>query len=155
METGTTLPPPGQLLSLLKEQRDLYLRLRKLSERQRTLIAGDRPELLLSILSDRKSLITALAGVNEQLSPYRRNWQSVYEALPEVTRHSISELLEEINGMLKVILRTDQEDQALLSARKQAVARSVNDVSGGRTANAAYAGQARSGLGRGTADVTG
>lgn len=155
METSTAPPAPERLLTLLKKQRDLYLRLQELSERQRALISGDRPELLLNILRDRQSLVTALAAVNEELSPYRRDWQRVYAALPEVTRHSASELLEEINGMLQVILRADQEDQALLSARKQAVARSLNDVSGGRAANAAYARQAGKGSGNGTADMTG
>ena len=72
-----------------------------------------------------------------------------------MTRHSVSELLEQINGMLQVILRADQEDQALLSARKQAVARSLSDVSGAQTANAAYAHQAAKGRGSGSADVTG
>jgi hypothetical protein len=155
MDTPKTQPTPERLLTLLKKQRDLYLRLRELSERQRSLISGDRPELLLNILRDRHALVTALAAVNEELSPYRRDWQRVYEALPEVTRHSASELLEEINGMLQVILTADHEDQALLSARKQAVARSLSDVSGGRAANAAYARQAGKAAGSGTADVTG
>jgi hypothetical protein len=142
------------LIILLKEQRDLYLRLRDLSERQRKLISGDQPELLLNILHERQTLVTGLAKVNERLSPYRRNWQSIYETLPEATRRTASSLLDEINGMLQVILKTDQEDQALLSARKQAVARSLTDVSDGRAANAAYAQKANS-AGGGAADVTG
>jgi hypothetical protein len=155
MDTNTEQIAPEKLIKLLKEQRDLYRRLQELSERQRTLITGDRPELLLNILRDRQTLVTALAKVNEQLSPYRRNWQSIHATLPEVTRHTTSELLEEINGMLQVILKTDQEDQALLSARKQAVARSLSDVSGGRVANAAYAQRAGPAHGGAQADLTG
>ncbi|MFQ5804928.1 MAG: hypothetical protein ACE5I3_00595 [Phycisphaerae bacterium] len=155
MHPSTEQVPPEGLIKLLKEQRDLYQRLRDLSERQRNLISGDRPELLLNILRDRQTLVTALAKINEQLSPYRRNWQSIYAALPEVTRHTASSLLEEINGMLQVILEADQQDQALLSARKQAVARSLSDVSGGRAANTAYARHATGADGTGTADVTG
>ena len=155
MESSTATPAPQRLLSLLKQQRDLYRRLQELSERQRTLISGDRPELLLNILRDRQTLVSSLAAVNEELSPYRRNWQQVYDALPEATRQTASGLLEEINGMLQVILRADQEDQALLSARKQAVARSLSEVSGGRTANAAYARQSGKASGSGAADVTG
>lgn len=145
---------PEGLITLLRRQRDLYQRLADLSERQRSLISGDRPELLLNILHERQTLVTALASVNDQLSPFRRNWQNVYETLPEVTRHTASSLLDEINGMLQIILRTDQEDQALLSARKQAVARSLGDVAGGQAANSAY-GRNRSRTGGGTADVTG
>jgi hypothetical protein len=155
MNTPIANVVPDELVKLLKEQRDLYVRLQELSERQRKLISGDRPELLLNILRDRQTLVTALAKVNERLSPYRRNWQDIYETLPPDTRQTASELLDEINGMLQVILRTDQEDQALLSARKQAVARSLNDVSGGQAANAAYVQSTRSTSGGGKADVTG
>lgn len=147
------LAPEG-LIRLLREQRDLYQRLKQLSEQQRRLISGDRPELLLSILRDRQQLVTALARVNEQLAPYRRNWQSICQTLPEVTRHTASALLEEINGMLQVILRTDDEDQSLLSARKQMVARALNEVADGQAANTAYARQSGPAP-RGAADLTG
>ena len=155
MDAPTNEIMPGKLVELLKEQRDLYVRLQELSERQRTLISGDRPELLLNILRDRQTLVAALAKVNERLSPYRRDWQQVYDKLPTATREAASELLNEINGMLQVILRTDQEDQALLAARKQAVARALGDVSGGQVANSAYASRTEADSGGGTADVTG
>jgi hypothetical protein len=70
-------------------------------------------------------------------------------------RQHAAQLLEEINDLLRNILRVDQEDGALLSARKQVVAQSLGEVSGGRTANAAYA---RQGPAQGTAtsaDLTG
>lgn len=153
-ESAERIAPEG-LMTLLRQQRGLYERLQALSERQRTLISGDRPELLLNILHDRQALVTALAKINEQLSPYRRDWESIYQTLPEETRRAASSLLEEINGMLQLILRADQEDQALLSARKQAVTRSLTGVSGGQAANAAYAPRTGSSGGSGTADVTG
>jgi len=146
---------PGQLIELLTEQRDLYVRLQELSERQRRLISGDRPELLLNILRDRQTLVTALAKVNERLSPYRRDWQQFYDKLPPATRETATQLLGEINSMLQVILRADQEDQALLSARKQAVAQALHDVSGGRVANQAYAARADPRSGGAGADMTG
>lgn len=139
METTTVQAASDGLIGLLREQRDLYLRLKELSERQRAMISGDRPEQLLNILRDRQNLVSALARVNEQLSPYRRDWQRVYDRLSETARQNAQELLDEINGMLQVILRTDQEDQALLAARKQAVARALGGVNDGRVANAAYA----------------
>jgi hypothetical protein len=155
MEKDTEPVAPERLIKLLREQRDLYRRLQDLSERQRNLISGDRPELLLNVLRDRQTLVIALAKVNEQLSPYRRNWQSVYESLPEVTRHTAAGLLDEIDGMHQGIVKTDEEDQALLSARKQTVAHSLNDVSGGRLANTAYARHGGSAGQAGAADMTG
>lgn len=143
-----------RLMDLLGKQRDLYRGLRELSEKQRSMIAGDRPELLLGILRHRQDLVTTLARLNEELGPFRRNWDSVYAALPDPQRRQASEILHEVNSLLHVILRTDQEDGALLSARKQAVGEEIADVSGGQAANAAYARQAEAGDAR-AADVTG
>ena len=145
---------PSHLIDLLREQRDLYQQLQNLSERQRRLISGDRPELLLNILRDRQTLVTQLARVNEQLSPYRNHWQDIYSQLPKAQRDLASKLLSEINGMLELILEADQEDQALLSARKQAVASAISDVTGGQAANEAYGRHTRRG-GQGAADITG
>lgn len=133
---------PNRLITLLSQQRDLYRQLGELSKKQRSMISGDRPELLLDILRDRQELVTALARLNEELGPFRRNWDTAYSALPEARRAQASEILLEINGLLRVILRTDQEDGELLSARKQAVAAQMADVSGGKVANTAYARQA-------------
>lgn len=145
---------PHTLVTLLTQQRELYQKLRELSDRQRALIAGDRPERLLSILRERQDLVTALAALNNELAPYRRNWDEMYAALPAPHRVQASALLQEINGLLRVILRTDQEDGALLSARTQAVAGELRAVSGGQAANTAYARQGGS-LPSRSADMTG
>jgi hypothetical protein len=155
MEDALSQLDTNRLIHLLKQQRELYLQLRDLSDRQRALIASDSPDLLLSILRDRQTLVAALVRLNEQLAPYRRDWEAVQATLSDDVRQQAAQLLEEINDLLRNILRVDQEDGALLSARKQAVAQSLSDVSGGRTANAAYA---RQGPAQGTvtsADLTG
>jgi hypothetical protein len=146
---------PRRLVALLTQQRDFYRRLRELSQKQRSLIAGDRPELLLTILRERQELVAALARLNNDLGPFRRNWDAMYAALPEAIRMEASQILQEINGLLRVILQTDQEDSALLSARKQAVAGDLAALSGGRAANTAYARQSDSVPGARAADMTG
>jgi hypothetical protein len=155
MEDAVSQLDTNRLIHLLGQQRELYLRLHDLSDRQRALIASDSPDLLLSILRDRQTLVAALVRLNEELAPYRRDWEAVQATLSDDTRQQAGQLLEEINDLLRNILRVDQEDGALLSARKQAVAQSLSEVTGGRTANAAYARQGRA---RGTAtsaDLTG
>lgn len=142
-----------RLIALLGEQRDLYQRLRQLSEQQRTLITGDRPELLLGILRERQALVGALARLNEQLSPFRQHWDRMYADLAAEARDAVNALLQDINRLLRVILRTDQEDTALLSARKQAAGQELTALSGGRSANAAYQPQTQQPAG--SADVTG
>jgi hypothetical protein len=117
---NTSPNEPRGLIALLTQQRDLYLKLRVLSDKQRSMISGDRPGLLLEILQERHDLVAALARLNESLSPFRRDWDANYAALPEEERGQASALLREINGLLAAILRTDQEDEALLAARKHA-----------------------------------
>ncbi|MBL8880216.1 MAG: hypothetical protein JNG88_13945 [Phycisphaerales bacterium] len=129
----------GQLIDLLTEQHERYRRLRELSEQQRSLICGDRPEQLLSILQERQSLVNALTKLNVSLAPFRRNWDEMYAALPDEIRRRASELLGEINASLQVILKNDHQDSALLAARKQLVANELSDLGGTRAAGTAYA----------------
>ncbi len=153
MDSQVSRLDAGHLIELLTKQRDLYRGLRDLSEKQRAMISGDRPELLLGILRDRQDLVTSLARLNEELGPYRRNWDATYSALPEAQRAQASEMLHEINDLLRKILRTDQEDGALLSARKQAVGAAIADTASGQAANSAYAKGGTSGPS--SADMTG
>jgi hypothetical protein len=153
MSTGPV--EPDGLIALLKQQRDLYQKLRVLSDKQRSMIAGDRPALLLEILRERHDLVAALACLNEKLSPFRREWDANYAALPDERRQEASALLREINALLAGILRTDQEDEALLAARKQAIAADLAATTCGRTANAAYARQGSGASGPAAADITG
>jgi hypothetical protein len=155
MSQSGNQPDPKRLIDLLTKQRDLYHKLRDLSEKQRTMISGDRPDLLLNVLRERQELVTSLARLNEEMGPYRRNWDAAYSALPSEHRDEASGLLQEINGLLRVILQTDREDTALLSARKQSVANDIAEVSGGQAANTAYAKQAGGGQPTKAADITG
>lgn len=141
METTFTAHPE-RLIELLTEQRELYGQLGSLSDRQRSLISGDRPETLLNILQHRQTLVAQLAQVNEQLAPYRRNWDALYAALPAAQRERVAGLLREVNGLLAGILKSDEEDARLLVARKQAVAQSLSSLAGTRVAQSAYARQA-------------
>lgn len=129
----------NQLVGLLRQQRDVYQSLRTLSEKQRNLITDNRPDLLLSILKDRQDLVAALARLNEQLGPYRRNWDAMYARLPEPPRAEAAALLHDINRLLREILQSDQEDGALLATRKQAVSDEVAGLRGTATASMAYA----------------
>lgn len=144
-----------RIVKLLRKQRELYEQLQHLSRRQRSLISGDQPEQLLSILRDRQSLVNALAQINHQLSPLRASWQSAFDKLPEPERSEVAALLEDVNRILAAIIRTDQEDGALLSARKQSVGQVIDRAQDGRAANAAYGRSAPQRPSGGAADLQG
>ena len=146
---------PAALVRLLTTQRDLYRRLRALSEQQREIISGDRPERLLGLLTERQALVARLGEVNEQLAPCRREWERLYRELADEARQQVTALLDDINGSLRAVLSADREDADLLAARKESLARSLDALSGARTANAAYARQSGDSPGGLSADVTG
>lgn len=127
-----------ELLTLLVEQRDLYQRLRDLSQRQRSLVSENRPESLLNILSDRQQLIQALAKINHRLSGYRSNWEDCYARLTPEAQRQASALLEQINLALAEILKADREDTEILSARRFAVSQELSQVGRQQAAGQAY-----------------
>jgi len=154
----TPRPDGGEvepLIALLSEQRDIYLRLRTLSEQQRGLISSDRPDTLLQVLHDRQAMVARLARLNEQLAPFQGRWESGLAQLAPDVRARATALLDEIKSLLGHILKTDQEDSALLSARKQAVARELSETAGGRTVHAAYGAQSKPPTAPRAADLTG
>lgn len=127
-----------RLIALLKRQALLYSRLRDLSTQQRNLISGDRPELLLSVLTERQTVVTDLARNNNLLAPFRRQWDELFPTLPEAVREHARALLAEINEAAGSILRTDEEDYALLSARREDVGNTLRGLGGAKTATTAY-----------------
>lgn len=127
-----------RLIALLKRQSLLYSRLRDLSTQQRNLISGDRPELLLSVLTERQTVVTDLARNNNLLAPFRRQWDELFPTLPEAVREQARALLAEINEAAGSILRTDEEDYALLSARREDVGNTLRGLGGAKTATTAY-----------------
>lgn len=128
----------ARLIALLTEQRDLYGKLKDLAQRQRDILVSDRPERLLDVLGERQTIVGDLAKLNMSLAPYRQDWGGTYADLEPTIRDQANDLLQEINGMLQEILRSDREDSALLSARKQVIAGEIGNTSGARVAHAAY-----------------
>lgn len=143
-----------RLIKLLSRQRVLYQKLKELSERQRGMISGDRADLLLGILQERQGHVNELVLLNQQLSPFRRDWDQTLASLADDARERVSKLLAVINTLLSGILATDKEDGALLSARKQMVASELSGLSGGRIANQCYA-RSMPATGTSSADLTG
>lgn len=131
-----------RLLDLLARQVRCYERLQQLGERQRGLICGDQPEALLNVLRERQAQVAELGQLNEALAPFRRDWSGTYRLLDPDQQQRANELLGRMNGMLRVILDSDDSDGQLLAARKQAVGQEIAGMRDRRTAQAAYARQA-------------
>lgn len=138
MNTAQDHQDAERLLTLLRKQNDLYRRLRNLAERQRSLVAEDDIQPLLSLLGERQQVVDGLVLVNHDLAPYRNGWLERYGALNEPTRQQVAALLEEANNSLSLILQNDQRDTATLSAKRMAVAEQLVTADSAGRASAAY-----------------
>lgn len=127
------------LTTLLTRQRDLYVQLGRLAEGQRSMITGDEPERLLTILAERQRLIDQLESVSRRLKPYQANWRQVRGSLPPEQADEVDHLVGEVNSLLTGILQKDEADAQLLSARKGRTAQAMSELKAGRKAGAAYA----------------
>jgi hypothetical protein len=144
----------NHVIELLMRQTSLYEQLRELCAKQRDLIELNQTENLLQVLRSRQLIMNALKQVQTELAPLRGNWQMACTDLSSSDRELVSTLIERARGDVQAILDSDRQDTAMLSARKQTVARELRDLSGTRTAGTAYA-QISSGSGANSADLTG
>ena len=112
---------PEEVLALLREEMSLYGNLEANASRQRLLITGDDMGPLLALLGDRQRLSVELRRIGTKLTPIRREWRSYRERLTVRQRGEADRLVEGIADRLRRVIRSDEEDGRLLSARKQAV----------------------------------
>lgn len=138
-ETSTTDRPEERIAMLLTEQRDLYRQLSRLADQQRGLITGDDPERLLAVLAERQRLIERLTAIGRELKPLQANWRHLRENLTAQQVDRIDALVNEVNALLSEILKRDEADTALLSARKSETSQAIGTVQAGRRAGSAYA----------------
>jgi hypothetical protein len=117
--TETTLDGSEEALVLLREQDVLYAKLERFAARQRTLVTGDDPGPLLSLLADRQRLSTELAGIARRLEPVRRAWATYRERLTQPQRIEADRLLEDAAQRLRRVIESDEQDARLLSIRKE------------------------------------
>jgi len=127
------------LIGLLTEQRELYVRLRALTDSQRSLITGDDPEQLLTVLGERQKLIDRLERLAERMRPYQQKWPQLRSELAPAESERVDRLLAEVNALLAAILEKDKADAQLLAARKGVVAQAMATLKTDKQARAAYA----------------
>lgn len=142
------------LMQLLSHQRTLYRRLRLLTDRQAALVLGDDTGPLLELLGERQRLIDGLTELNVRLKPFRTHWTDLYNTLDVETRKRISEMLEEANATLGMILKNDGHDCGRLSAKREETAARMASVETGSRVCAAYS-SAGAGSGRNVTDTRG
>ena len=128
-----------RLIELLTRQRDVYLQLRRLADEQRGAIDGEKSEELLRILGERQRLINRLTEVNTELEPYRSRWDQIRQGIDPAGRQVVSDLVDEVQELLKGILERDEGDCDALKRRTRACRDQAATLATNQRVNAAYA----------------
>lgn len=129
---------PDAVLSILREQRTLYTELASLASKQRSLITGDDPSRLLTLLAKRQRVSACLTDVARRFEPFKENWDEVKTGFDAAQRSEAEHLLDDIRKFLRRIIEGDELDAKLLSARKQATAGALRHSHAAQQAVSAY-----------------
>lgn len=147
-----------ELLSdLLSRQCRAYAELAELSGRQGDMISDDSEaaaDALLALLGQRRRIVQRIAHLNQELAPFRRDWQTTFDSLNPAQQRSVSSLVRRLNELLGDIVSRDREDYARLETRRQIIRDEIDRISGGQRAHAGY-GASSSSSSIGSSDLTG
>ncbi len=130
---------PGSLIEALRCQRTLYVTLRELSAEQRSHIAENNGESLLTLLGRRQQVIDELARLDGTLAAFRRDWSARYGGLRVEDRGRVDALLAEIDAALTAIMEMDREDAEALARRTEGIGTTLREAPKRRAVHAAYA----------------
>jgi len=129
----------GQRLErILAAQRELYLQLADLARRQSQCIATGASEPLMAVLAARSRLLDQLAPLDQQLQPFKGQWQNVLDGLPATERLAVAGLLKSVQQLLADILAQDEVDKEALNRQKTDVGAQISNVVTGTQLNRAY-----------------
>ncbi|MGB0714380.1 MAG: flagellar export chaperone FlgN [Phycisphaerae bacterium] len=129
---------PHEVLILLRAQRQLYVKLEAIAEKQRGFITGDNSSELLTILADRQRVSKALAEIGQRLAPAREHWDSFVTAFNHEQREEAETIIASIRGSLQRVMERDDMDVKLLAARKHVVSKAMEATHNSRRAVHAY-----------------
>lgn len=128
------------LFRLLGEQRSRLERLERLSERQGGLIERGDTDGLLALLAERQPLVDELAGLTDEVQPYRAAWAEVLRVLGPADGERAMREAEWLESAAARLAERDRRDAATLEARRDAMAQEISAMPAARGAVAAYSG---------------
>ena len=150
----TVLPPPSplaamppgppqswgeELVQVFERQRALVRELDTLSQQQGGLIGGEDAGPLLELLSKRQHLVDELDRLNARIEPYRRNWRTVLDALPERYRLLVSTRADELEALAAAVMHRDRADIDAMEQRTREIAGELKRMTTARHAGGGYA----------------
>lgn len=126
------------LITMLKEQDSLALKLAHLSSRQSELIESGRTDALLSVLSVRQGIIDKFVACQGKLASMIAEVQSPSSEVSDSSRKQIASLVKTINTKLADVMDSDKQDQDRLQIDKSRTKYQLEELDAGEKAHRAY-----------------
>lgn len=132
-------------IELLTQQRELYGKLKTLSDQQRELVANQDTQQLLGLLGARKVLVEQLTQLGQQIAPIREQWNQLQDSLKSEQRDQINTLIDDTQDLLTGIIAADEQDRKDLQAARDQTGTELGKFTRTNAASNAYAASAAAG----------
>ena len=137
--------PTERLAELIRKKHHVLVQLRDVGQRQTDLVTSGDIASLLKLLAAKQQLISALHGLERELTPYyaedpdRRQWPSPQD------RAQCAQQAAECNALLEDVVRLEKLGAEKLTMRRNEVADQLQQVHAATHVRSAYEAQRRSG----------
>ncbi len=132
-------------VELLIQQKELYLKLKMLSDKQRELVQQQDAVQLLGVLGARKILVEQLTQLGQQIAPIREQWQSLKDDMQSEQRQQINQLIDETQELLSGIIAADEQDRQDMAAARDEKGAELKQFTQNASARNAYTASANAG----------
>jgi hypothetical protein len=135
------MPTTAALIDLIQRKHRVLAQLRDVGRRQMELVNGRDTASLIKLLATKQSLIVALQGVEQELTPYTREdpEQRIWPS-PE-TRAQCSAHASECNAMLREIVELEKQGMELLTVHRNEIAAQLQQMHAAAEVRSAYQAQ--------------
>ena len=130
----------SRLVALLERQIEVVEQLGDLTDEQSALVEQGEAEQLLTLLSRRQQMISALDALSTNLEPFRSRWQQMWPDLGEENQRHIGDLVGRSETLLGRIVDADDRDRQRLKSAQQQIADELGRVNKTGAARRAYSG---------------
>jgi flagellar biosynthesis/type III secretory pathway chaperone len=139
---ASTPPSATEFARLLRRQHALYVQLRDLSEQQRSSLEEGSTQDLLTVLSQRQSVVDDLSETASALAANGGQWNQYLGELPDRERDELRELVADVQRLAEEVMQRDEHDQSQLRSMRQRVGGELRGLHAGHAAANAYRGGA-------------
>jgi hypothetical protein len=129
----------AELLELLGQEQACYTSLLDLSRRQRSVIEEHDVDRLLVLLGQKQQILTRVAGIEEQLRPYKERWKSLHESLDADDRQVLDLALSTVGELLSELIELEKASEQLLKGHRDRTLDELAATTHGTTVHQTYA----------------